>query len=366
MALIKVDTNDLFGMTPNGGRDAAISGVWLEAATTSGTVDTPTASAPFIQNSIVRTGGFAWRFPSPGSAISTHVPRLRMGLDTPRDAVGASFGLNFNVIPQHSDHWGFSLRDAANNPILTFVVQPDGSISVKRGGSQGTLLGTTSAQIPQNSWQHVEFYATRSASVGTVEIRINNNVVLNLTGQNTGATDWSVLYFGNHRYVTGGQVNAGVCLDDLIIWDKTGSDFNDFPGPVRVFCLTTNGDTVNADWSVTGAATGHGALSDVGPDEDASYIISGGAGDISDFDVQNLPSGVGIIRAVIPVSRMRSAEAAEARVDVVSDGDVALGTARFLPVSYAYWQDVVYLDPKTGAPWTRAAVNAARLRFRQL
>lgn len=365
MALIKVDPNDLFGAAPNGGRDAAISGVWLEAAVTTGTADVSPPTAPFIQSSIVRTGGHAWRFPSPGSNSSSEVPRLRMGLDVPRAEVGASFGLNFYVIPQHSDHWGFSLRDAGNTPILTFVVQPDGSIHVKRGGATGTLLGSTTAQIPQNSWQHVEFHATRSATVGTVEIRFNNNVVLNLTGQNTGATDWSVLYFGHHRYVAS-QIHAGVCLDDLIVWDKSGSEFNDFPGPVGVFCLPANGDTVNADWSVTGAATGHAALSEVGPDEDNSYIISGGTGDVSDFDVQDLPAGIGLIRAVLPVSRMRSAEAAQARVDVVSGADVAQGTARSLPVTYAYWQDPIYLDPATGAPWTRAAVNAARLRFRQL
>lgn len=365
MAIIKVDPNDLFGNTPNGGRDAAIRGAWLEASVSTGTADVSPATAPFIQNSIVRTGGWAWRFPSPGSGFSAHIPRLRMGLGSPRTEVGASFGLNFQVIPQAANHWGFSLRDTGNTPILTFIVQTDGSIQVKRGGATGTLLGTTGAQIPQNSWQHIEFYATRSATVGAVEIRFNNNVVLNLTGQNTGATDWSVLYFGCQQGISS-QIHAGVCLDDLIVWDKTGAEFNDFPGPVGVYCLQPNGDTVTADWSVVGAATGSTALSEVGPDDDTSYILSGGTGDISDFDVADLPSGIGLVRAVLPVALMRSPEAAQVRVDVVSGASVAQGTARSLPVTYDYSQDAIYLDPATGAPWTRAGVNAARLRFRQL
>ncbi|MFN3576071.1 MAG: hypothetical protein ACK4TJ_03695 [Tabrizicola sp.] len=363
--MIKVDVPDLFGGTPNGGRDAAIRGVWIEAAVASGTSDVSPATAPFVQSAIVRTGGWAWRFPSPGSSSPASVPRLRMGLGSPRTELGASFGLNFQVVPQLADHWGWSLRDNAGTAILTFVVQTDGSIQVKRGGATGTLLGTTSAQIPQNSWQHIEFYATRSATAGQVEIRLNNNVILSLTGQNTGSADWSVLHIGCQRAVSG-QVHAGVCLDDLIVWDKTGGQFNDFPGPKGVYALLPNADTVVADWSVVGAAAGHAAISEVGPDDDASYILSGGAGDVSEFGLQDLPPGVGLVSAVVPVSLMRSPEAAQARVDVVSGASVATGTARFLPTAYDYWQEPVYLDPDTGAPWTRAGVNAARLRFRQL
>lgn len=366
MALIKVDVPDLFGGTPNGGRDAAIRGVWIEAAVqASGTADVSPATAPFVQNSIVRTGGWAWRFPTPGSGLSTNLPRLRMGLGVARSDTGASFGLNFQTAPAHADHWGWSLRDSANNPILTFVVQTDGSVDVKRGGATGTLLGTSAAQLPQNSWQHVEFHATRHASVGTVELRFNGNVVLNLTGQNTGSANWSVLHIGCQRGIVS-QVHTGVCLDDLIVWDKTGGQFNDFPGPKGVYTLRPNSDTVVADWSVIGAASGSAALSEVGPDDDTSYILSSGSGDVSEFGCEDLPSGIGLVSAVVPISLMRSAEAAQARVDVVSGSAAATGTVRSLPVTYDYWQEPVYLDPDTGAPWTRAAVNAAKLRFQQI
>lgn len=367
MALIKADPNDMFGTTPNGGRDAAILGTWLEASTITGTVDTATPSMPRLQSSIVRTGGLAWQFPfvPAGVVAANWLPRLRIGFGAARAAVGASFALNFEAMPQNADHWGFSLRDNGNVPILTFIVETDGSIEVKRGDATGTQIGLTSAQIPVGSWQHIEIYATRSATVGAVEIRFNGNTVLNLTGQNTGAADFSVLHIGSQR----GQTNAaqtGVCLDDLIIWDKTGTEFNDFPGPVGVYVLPPNGSTVNADWSVVGAASGHDALAEVPPDFDTSYILSGGPGDISDFDLTNLGPGIGLVRAVLPVSAMRSPEAAEARVDVVSGVSVASGTSRFLPVTYDYFQEPIYLDPATGAPWTRSGVNAARLRFRAL
>lgn len=366
MALIKIDVPDLFGEAPNGGRDAAIRGVWIEAAVqASGTADVSPATAPFVQNSIVRTGGWAWRFPTPGLGTSTPVPRLRMGLGVARSDTGASFGLNFQTAPAHADHWGWSLRDNANTPILTFIVQTDGSVQVKRGGATGTLLGTSAAQLPQNSWQHVEFHATRSATTGTVELRFNSNVVLNLTGQNTGSADWSALHIGCQRSFAS-QTHTGVCLDDLIVWDKTGSEFNDFPGPKGIYCLLPDSDTVAADWTVVGAASGNAALSEVGPDDDTSYILSNGSGDVSEFGCQDLPSGIGLVQAVVPVSLMRSPEAAQARVDVVSGASVATGTVRSLPVTYDYWQEPVYLDPDTGAPWTRAAVNAARLRFRQI
>lgn len=366
MALIRVDPNDLYGTTPNGGRDAAIRGVWIEAAVTTGTADLSPPAAPQIQTAVARTGAAAWYFPVRDSItlLSGEFPRLRMGLIAPRAALGASFGINFEQIPQAADYFGWTLQDAGGADILSFCVQTDGSVQVKRGGPTGTLLGTTAGQIPQNSWQHVEFYATRSATVGEVEIRFNGNVVLNLTGQNTGATDWSALKFGRLRHVN--STFGGVYLDDLIVWDKTGAQFNDFPGPKGLYCLLPDGDTVAADWSVVGAATGYGAISEVGPDDDTSYIASNGAGDVSEFTLQNLPAGVALVQAVVPVSLMRSPEAAQARVDVVSGSAVAEGTARFLPVTWDYWQEPFYLDPDTGAPWTRAGVNAARLRFRQL
>jgi hypothetical protein len=42
---------------------------------------------------------------------------------------------------------------------------------------------------------------------------------------------------------------------------------------------------------------------------------------------------------------------------------VANGADRPITEVYTYWQDVIELDPATGAPWAASAVNDVKLRF---
>jgi hypothetical protein len=363
MAIVKKDPNDLYGETPNGGRDVALQGIWTELSAIGGNAS---SAVPRMSTAEARTGSRSWYFPSttPDSFNSTQA-NARMGFGSSVTQIGLAFGILMPNLFTVVDHTGWSFRDIGNAPILTFVIQTDGSIQVKRGNAEGTLLGTTSTQMGAGAWRHVEVFAVRDATVGAVEIRIEGVTVLNLTGVNTGAANWTQVHFGTQR-VQNGITTMAFYLDDVIVWDKTGTQANDFLGPVGLWVLLPDADTAAADWVVNGAASGNAALSEVPPDGDTSYIESTVVGDISEFDCAALPVGTIQIAAVIPVALMRSAEAAPVRLSVVSGVDVAPGADRYLTTDYAYHFDPIHLDPATGAPWTEAAVNAARLRLTAL
>lgn len=375
MALVNFDVNGAFGTTPNGGRDAALAGVWAELdvvgdggavgvdATGFPSSAQKAGAIPRLQTSVVRTGASAWYFPAQSSGPdNTVAASARMQFGTAKSAIGMAFAWYMPALFTLPNNTGWSLRDIDNNKILTFTVETDGAVRVRAGGAGGTLLGVTTEQIPAGGWHHIEVFAERHATAGTCEVRFNGVTVLELSGLALGAANWSQVGFGSQQYARSLATQA-FYLDDLIVWDSTGADFNDFLGPIGCHWLPVDADTAQADWSVNGAASGHAALSPTPPDGDTSYIESTTSGDISEFGVSDLPAGITIISGVAAVGMMRSPDAGQTRMSVISGVDVADGALRTQSTIYNYGDDAVYDDPATGAPWTRDGVNALKLRL---
>jgi hypothetical protein len=72
---------------------------------------------------------------------------------------------------------------------VTLALETTGALKVLRGGSFGTLLGTSATGlIALNTWYFVELQATLSDTVGKVEVKLNGTTVIGpLTGLDTNA-----------------------------------------------------------------------------------------------------------------------------------------------------------------------------------
>lgn len=292
---------------------------------------------------------------------------LRRVLGGAKTTVGQGLAMHINQLPGSNNQFVIcDFRDTANAVQLTVVLQSTGIIAIKRGGPAGTELGATaSPAIVAQAYQHVETLVTFDDTVGSVEVRVNGVTVLSLTGvdtvQSANVECSQVAIFTNSSDVT-------VFIDDYFVYDDTGSFNNTFIGDRRVLTLFPNADTAQEDWVPSTGTDSFAMVDEADPDDDSTFL-SAAAGlspsPVTELGLDNLPSGVGSISAVMTLHRSRKTDAATANMQasVVSGASASVGADRPLTEQYTYYGDVIEADPDTAAPFTPAAVDALKLKI---
>lgn len=359
MAVRWLEGFDHYGTTPNGGRDTMLAGVWSEFSVK--------GTAPQISADQSRTSGFSLKFTA-NNLNNANEYFARRALGAAMTQFGFGSAIYMVALPTVSGALGVRFSDADNVPTITLAYQTDGSIQVFRGSAaSGALLATSGQVLTAQAWNHVEVFVNHHASAGAVEVRVNGVTVVNVTGANTGSTPSAQLRLGNIHFGSDPVYKAigEHFWDDLTCWDTTGPRNNTFLGAQKVVLNKVAADTDVADWTVTGAASGAAAISEIPPNGDTSYISATTPGETSEFTVEPLDENVVSITAVYLPAMMRQSQPGTTWVQqgIVSGGDVALGLDRPITEAYTYWADVIEVDPDTGAPWTRASYNASRRRF---
>ena len=340
MSLLWCDGFDHYGVTAN-----LTEGAWAENTAQLSSVNP-------------RTGAFHLR-----SAAATTTRRVLGGAKT---TVGIGSVVYMNNLPLSNNSFAvYQFRDAANVDQISVIIQSTGTIEVKRGPAGGTSLGVTASPVVvAEAYQHIEALVFFSQTVGTVEVRVNGVTVFNVSGVDTVATS---LVECSQVAICRTQGSCTADMDDVFCYDGLGSFNNTFLGDRRVLTLFPDANTVQADWTVVGAATGYEAIDEASPDGDTSYItagVPGSPGDISEFGIQNLPAGVSSVSGVVVVSMARKTEAGPANTQwsVISGSFEAAGANTPMTEVYTYRQDVFESDPGTGAPFTPTAVNDLEIK----
>ena len=254
-------------------------------------------------------------------------------------------------------------RDSSNNAMVSIVVTPSGAIQARSGGAYGAALGTSGpAVILANAWQHVEAKVFMSATVGTVEVRVEGITVLNLTGLVLSANPVNqfVSYFSGSNFVGGLMYQK-----DLVEWDGAGAINNNFLGSVQVMELLPDSD-IAFPWAASTGTTGYNLIDDAPPNEDTDYIYAiDPPPAAAKFGLSNLPVNVTSVKALMAIHRSRKTDGGDgnAQTGLISGASTALGADRPITTTYTYWLDVIETDPATAAAWTPGAVNAAQLQL---
>lgn len=356
-----MDGFDHYGVG-SAGRLAMLDGVYAEVFNSG--VTTPSATNPRTETRSFNSGG---------TSSSQSNPLFRRVFGLSKSTIGIGYAIYLVNLPSAnpSNTSGLvllQLRNNGNTVQLTVGVTTTGQIEIRSGTASGTILYTTpSPVIVASAYQHFECRAFASATVGTVEIRINGVTVVNLTDVNTkpAAEEYAQMAVYNASNSTNLQI------DDLFAWDDTGTTNNDFLGDRRVRTIYPDADTVIADWTPTGAATGYQCINQTAPDDETTYIAAAPlTGDPlvplhSIFGLEDVMSGIGAIAAVQTYVRMRKIEAGDTNVQVsmVSSGDESNGADRPITEIYTYWMDVHETNPNTGTPWSESSLNAAQLKL---
>ncbi len=255
-------------------------------------------------------------------------------------------------------------NDGGNNAIVTVTITTTGEIIVYSGDWTGTPIGNSGGPVVSaDGWYHIETKVFISATVGTVQVRVEGIPVVTLTGLNLGASNIEQINVKSRP--TGTSTSVAMYLKDLVVWNTSGAHNTDFIGTCSVVDMTPASD-VALNWTPTGAANGWSIL-ERSPPVDASDYITAPTPPPSPYvgTLTNLPLDITSVKALMTQVRAAKTDGGDAtlQVGLISGASTDLGADRVITVAQTYWMDISEEDPATAAPWTVAATNAANIQI---
>lgn len=326
----------------------------LNAKGWTGLVNTPT-----ITTEQSKTGANSLKLVAAGSEAATGKATKTLGAAEHATVIfgGALFitGTGVHMLLRFSS-------DGAATSHITLRCTETGTIEVRRGLGTGTVIGTTTATIPRNTWHYLECRVTLSDTVGVVELRLNGVTILNLTNQDTkNAGTKTVIDSITLCCGTGTTGDLGY-WDDVYILNAAGADNNTFLGEIRVRCLLPNANGASSQLvgSDSNSVDNYQLVNEVPPDP-ASYVGSATADQKDTYGFGNIPDGSGTVKGVQINAYASKTDAGLRSIALVtrSAGSDYDGSDQALSTSNLFYNQIRELDPATSAAWTRAAVDSA-------
>jgi hypothetical protein len=251
------------------------------------------------------------------------------------------------------------LRDA-NNPQVHISLTSSGLFSAYGGAGTGSLLGTSSAGISAGVYAYLEFKIVVHNTAGAVEIRVNGETVLSLTGVNTRYAASTNNYADALQLGYGTGANNTSDIDDFYLCDPSGTANNDFLGDVRIECLYPSGAGSNTNWTPSTGA--NYAAVDEALANTTDYVTSAADDQVDTYAFGNLAETSGSVKAVQLVAHAQKTDTGAkhlALVDRTNSTDHA-SADQPLSTSWKFTRQILETDAGNGGvAWTVANVNAA-------
>jgi hypothetical protein len=327
-----------------------------------------------------------------GTTGLTDFDGLRKVLPAAIDKMGMTARFYLPAIPgnNYSAAICHMLSDTPTRAQLSFFVDSNGAIRIVRGAGtsgsngangvnpwDGALVATTDPIIVASAWNHVELQAYIHASAGWVRIAVNGIHRYEGTSLNTQYNSTKICSVGQNRPYL--NARGTFYMDDYILYDFTGDSAVDtdfcpqtdgtgkaigYIGELQVWPLFPNGDTAEADWAKSTGTDGYALIDEPTPD-DANYVYSVATGDLSEFDLEDLPEEITYIRGLGIHNRLSKSDSGAAMFKAGMKSVAATSDADERPVTVepTYWRDPIDVDPNSSARWTRDSLNAAWLRL---
>jgi hypothetical protein len=317
---------------------------------------------------------------------SSSLQGLRFVLPTAKDYIGAAARFYFPSLPQENNRatiFGFM----TSNPLRGHIdvnVDANGCLRFYQGRannspSSGTLIAQSDPLIGAAAQNHIEVQMYCHDTAGWVRAAINGVHRYEATGLDTKFGTDSIVSIMNYINYDGFVLNNDFYMDDYYIYDFTGNsavdtDFcptvdgtgkaTNYIGDLLVWPLFENGDTAEADFLKSTGTDGYPLVGKTTPN-DASYIYSTTAGDLSEFDLEDLPVTITYVRGLGLHQRLSKSDGGTCttQIGMKSVAAVSDATARVITTAPTYWWDHIDVDPNSSARWTRTSLNAAKVRI---
>jgi hypothetical protein len=152
--------------------------------------------------------------------------------------------------PSPGAEWYFRLQDAGTDQVV-ICVNSDGSLTLRRGGTTGTIVATYPNAFPQALWTHFQCQVVIDPTAGSFAVRRNGAITnsFSATALNTRTTANSYANAFVLGKINGTYGNS--YADDLLVFGSSGAAPNTWVGDVRAICLMANGDTAQKNFAPT-------------------------------------------------------------------------------------------------------------------
>lgn len=313
---------------------------------------------------------------------------LRKVLPAATTKMGATARFYFETLPPTNSlaHAFIFHGTTATNACISCVVDAQGALRFYRGsnffvinGQNGTLIATTDPIIVANAWNHIEVQINISNTVGWIRVAVNGVHRYEATGLDTDDGSVSIRSVGHCEGYSGEVGSVTFYMDDLILYDFTGTaavdtDFcptvdgsgvgTNYIGELQCMYLPPNADTAEADWTPSTGVSEYAMIDETTPN-DADYVSSTTVGDLSEYALTDLPPEITYVRGLQVIGRMSKSDAGSARTKFGMKSVAATTDAaeRPLTTEATYWWDFINVDPNSSARWTRPSLNAAWVRL---
>lgn len=353
MSLEWMDGIDHYG-TGTTGRTNMLAGVWAELHSNT----RPNATNP-------RTGANALRF---DATVVNNMVIWRRVLSASRASAGIAFGYSIASLPTRNNEYQICrFMTAANTSQFSLALESTGVLTVYSEDSGAVLGQSVGPVVAANAYQYISIFAACDDTAGSVEVRVDNVTVISEININTDprATGEFSQFAAKVTAQPDNPVGIVMDWDDFWTWNSLGTQCNDFPGNVRVRRKNPDQDTAATDWVRNTGSTDYSAINNDAPDGDTTYIEAANVGDISEFEFEDTSSDVSAVLAAQTVVMARKTDAGDCSIQIslVSAASESNGSDRPLTTIYTYWQDIHEVDPDTGSPWTKSAIDAAKFKM---
>lgn len=246
---------------------------------------------------------------------------------------------------------------------LSIGANADGSLSIWRGTTSGTLLGTSATGLVSvGVWYYLEVHAIIDDTVGAYEVRVDGVNVLSATGVDTrnGGTDPKITVFG-----VGRQSTDRTWYDDIYFITGDGVGVSGFQSEITIEGIRPNGVGNYTQLTPTGSATNWQNVDDI-PFSTSDYNSSPTAGQKDTYAYSNLTATTGtILGSVIHFAAHKNLAGFKKarRLIRISSTDYAGADTPSLSASVRYFSEVLPTSPATAAAWTISEVNGLEAGF---
>lgn len=251
------------------------------------------------------------------------------------------------------------LKEGATIHISLTQSLTGGNLEVHRGDYTGTLLGTVAGFFNPSTWRWIEVKVVIHDTTGSIEIRDGAGaVLLALTGIDTRNAGTSGVVDALSFFNMTSSTNR-VALQDLVIWDESGSGMNTWSGETRVDSLVPNG--AGTTTQLTPSAGSNWQCVDEQPMATADFVSSSTVGHRDLYTLTDLPMTPVTIFGVIAtaVGSKDDAGSSTLLLPVKSGATTSAGSGNTLELTtYKRFRRVFETDPNTSSAWTASAVNA--------
>jgi hypothetical protein len=223
-----------------------------------------------------------------------------------------------------------------------------------------TVLATAVAPIIQNNvWRYIEVHAKLSDTVGIVQVRVDEQLVIDFSGdtKNGGsATTFDKIGLGYQQYYGG-------TMDDFYLLDTTGTKNNTWLGDIDVVALRPNGNGSSSQLTGSDAdqINNYQLVDDPSTPSMTDYVAGNTAGLLDLYALEDVPSNTVTVRGVrVSYDAKKSAAGfAAAKPVLKANGSTTSETMQPLSTSETQYTSAIYEADPSGADWTISNMNSA-------